>query len=148
MEERLKAFIDRTPDAAMITVRRDGSAHMARIEVAVVDGKLWSSGSPDSVRTRNLRRDPRSSLFVFGPHPNWVGLETKVTILDGPEAPYLHVRFARARHGDGAPEGTILGHDDELGHDRPYSEDEFVEHIRATGGLLYEFAIERSYGNY
>jgi hypothetical protein len=92
MDERLKTFIDRNPDAAVITLRRDGSAHMARIEVAVVDGRLWSSGSPASVRTRNLQRDPRCSLFVFGPHPDWAGLETEVTMLDGPDAAYHHVR--------------------------------------------------------
>jgi hypothetical protein len=148
MDERLMTFIDRNPDAAMVTLRKDGTAHMARIEVAVVDGRLWSSGSPGLVRTRHLRHDRRCSLFVFGPHPHWIGLETKVTMLDGPDAPHHHVRLMRVRHKDSAPEGKILGHDDQLGCDRPYSKDEYLEHIRAEQRLIYEFDIQRMYGNF
>jgi hypothetical protein len=148
VEQRLEDFIDGNPDAAMITLGQDGTPHMARIELAVVDGQLWSSGSSTLVRTRNLRRDRRCSLFVFGPHPHWVGLETEVTLLDGPEAPSLHVLLMRARHKGGASPGMVLGHDDELGHDRPYPEDEYVAHVRAQGRLIYQFAVHRAYGNY
>lgn len=148
MEERLKTFIDRNPDAAMVTLRKDGTAHMARIEVAVVDGRLWSSGSPALLRTRHLRRDPRCSLFVFGPHPNWVGLETEVTMLDGPDAPDRHVRLMRERHKDSTPAGKIIAHDDQLGHDRAYSHDEYIERIRAEKRLIYEFDVQRVYGLY
>ena len=45
MDDRLRAFIERHPDAAMITYRPDGTAHMARIELGVVDGRIQSSGS-------------------------------------------------------------------------------------------------------
>ena len=38
MNELLEAFIKEHPDAAMVTTRRDGTAHLARVEVAVVDG--------------------------------------------------------------------------------------------------------------
>jgi hypothetical protein len=148
LDERLETFIEAHPDAAMVTLRQDGSPHLARIEVAVVEGRLWSSGSPTLVRTRNLRRDPRCSLFVFGPHPDWVGLDTEVDLLDGPDAPQLHVRLMRARHQDSAPAGMILGHDDALGHDRPYAEDEYLEHVRAEQRLIFQFNIRRVYGNY
>src|SRR3954452_4362687 len=148
MDERLRAFVDQPPDAAMITLCKDGSAHMARIEVTVVDGRLWSSGARTLVRTRNLRRDPRCSLFVFGEHPHWVGLETDVTLLDGPDAPDQHLRLMRVKHAGQAPAGTVLGHDPELGRDRPYPEAEYVEHIRAEQRLIYEFAVKRTYGNY
>lgn len=148
MDDVIKDFVNRYPDAAMITRRKDGTAHMARIEVAIVDGRLWSSGSPTLVRTRNLRRDPRCSLFVFGPHPYWMGLETEVTMLDGPDAPDLHVRLMRETHGDSAPAGTVLGHDDALGRDRPYPLDEYIEDIRAKQRLIYEFSVRRAYGNY
>jgi PPOX class probable F420-dependent enzyme len=147
MDDQLKDFIDRYPDAAMITLRKDGTPHMARIEVAVVDGRLWSSGSRTLVRTRNLRRDPRCSLFVFGPHPHWVGLETEVTMLDGPDTPDLHVRLMQARHKHSAPDGMIIGHDTALGRDRAYSHDEYVEHIRDEQRLIYEFAVRRVYGS-
>jgi hypothetical protein len=148
LEDKIKNFVRRHPDAAMITTRKNGTTHMARVEVAIVDGRLWSSGSPSLVRTGNLRRDPRCSLFVFGPHPHWIGLETEVTLLDGPDAPDLHVRLMQARHGDNAPAGTVLGHDDALGRDRPYPLDEYIEQIRAEQRLIYEFSVRRAYGNY
>jgi hypothetical protein len=150
VDDRITTFIEDHPDAAMVTLRRDGTAHMARIEVAVVDGRLWSSGSPTLVRTVNLRRDPRASLMVFAapPDPRWVGLETEVALLEGPDAPDLHVRLMHARHGDAAPEGMIIGHDDALGHDRAYPEDEYLDHIRAEQRLIYDFEVRRAYGNY
>jgi hypothetical protein len=146
MDDRLTAFIDSYPDAAMITHRADGSSHVVRIEVAVVDGCLWSSGAPDLLRTRHLRRDSRCSLFVFGPHPKWVGLETDVTMLEGPESPQRHIRLMQARHGESNPDGMVLGHDDELGYDRPYPVDEYAEHVRAENRLIYQFEIRRMYG--
>ncbi|MBL7494681.1 pyridoxamine 5'-phosphate oxidase family protein [Frankia sp. AgB1.9] len=81
--EQALDFVWRHPDAAMITLRPDGTAHMARIEVAAFDGKVWATGTGPLVRTKNLRRDPRCSLFVFGAHPHWLGLETTATITEG-----------------------------------------------------------------
>jgi hypothetical protein len=82
----------------MITLRRYGTPHAVRVGVAVVDGKVWSSGTQGRVRTRHLRRDPRSTLFVFesgGPQGSfrWLALESVVTILEGPDAPDLNIRL-------------------------------------------------------
>jgi hypothetical protein len=120
---------------------------MARIEIAIVGDRIWSSGGPELVRTKNLRHDPRCSLFVFGPHPVWVGLETKVSLLKGPQAGELHVKLMRARHGDASPQGMVLGHDDELGEDRLYTEEEYLSHIATDRRLIYDFEIERTYEN-
>jgi Pyridoxamine 5'-phosphate oxidase len=147
LDPRIIAFAASHPDACMTTLRRDGSAHVARIEIAVVDGHIWSTGSPSLVRTRNLRRDPRCSLFVFGPHPVWIGLETEVRILDGDVSESL-VRLMRARHREAAPPGKVLAHDEELGRDRLYDEDEYVELVRTDAILIYQFEVRRSYGNY
>ncbi|TDZ43276.1 pyridoxamine 5'-phosphate oxidase family protein [Mycobacteroides franklinii] len=139
-------FVTKHPDAAMITLRDNGTPHMARIEICVVDGRLRATGAPSLVRTRNLRRDPRCSLFVFGPHPFWLGLETEVTIAEGEVGQDL-IQLLRARHGTG-PAGTVLAHDDELGHDRPYTEAEYVAHARASQLLIYDFGVLKAYGNY
>jgi Pyridoxamine 5'-phosphate oxidase len=146
-DEEILQFVDDHPDAAMITLRADGTAHMARVEIAVVDGHIRSSGSPRLMRTRNLRRDPRCSLFVFGPHPHWLGLETEATMLDGPDAPEQLVQLMRARHKDAAPPGMVLAHDDQLGHDRPYEVHELIEQVRRDGRFVYDFRILKSYGN-
>lgn len=148
MEETLARFVHGNPDAAMVTHREDGTSHLARIELGLVDGRLWGTGSAKLVRTRNLRRDPRSSLFVFGPYPHWAGLETTVTIIEGPEVAPLLISLMRARHPGKAPEGTVFAHDDLLGGDRAYSEEEYTERVIADQRLIYEFAILRAYGNY
>src|SRR5207237_9746666 len=77
----------------MITLAKDGTPKVARVGLALVDGRLWSSGTSDRVRTRRLRRDPRCTLFVQGPTFPWLALETTVTILDGPDAPEQSVRL-------------------------------------------------------
>jgi hypothetical protein len=142
------AFINRYPDAAMITSRADGTAHMARIELSVVDGRIRTSGSPKLVRTRHVRRDPRCSLFVFGPAPHWLGLETRASILDGPDAPQLLLALMRSRHRDRTPPGMVLGHDYELGQDRLYPEQEYLDHVRAEQRFVFDFEIIRAYGNW
>lgn len=148
MEEQLAQFVQDNPDAAMITHRPDGTSHMARIELGLVDGRLWGTGSAKLVRTRNLRRDPRSSLFVIGPYPRWAGLETTVTILEGPEAGPLLASLMRARHPGKAPAAAVFAHDDELGGDRVYSEQEYTERVIADGRLIFDFTILRAYGKY
>jgi hypothetical protein len=146
--EQVAAFVHRYPDAAMITLRQDGSAHMARVELGIVDGRIRSSGSPSLVRTRHLRRDPRCSLFVFGPHPRWLGLETLATILDGPEAPQLLIGLMQARYRDRTPPGMVLGHDDELQQERLYSEDQYVADVQRHHRFVFDFAVLRAYGNW
>jgi hypothetical protein len=148
MEEQLARFVQDNPDAAMITHRQDGTSHMARIELGLVDGRLRGTGSAKLVRTRNLRRDPRSSLFVIGPYPRWAGLETTVTLLEGSEAGPLLASLMRARHPGKAPEGMVFAHDDQLGGDRVYSEREYTERVIADGRLIYDFTILRAYGKY
>jgi hypothetical protein len=121
---------------------------MARVELGVVDGRIRSAGSPNLVRSRNLRRDPRCSLFVFGPHPWWLGLETKVAILDDADAPDELIRLLRIRHVDATPPGMVMAHDDSILSDRLYTEAEFLEHAREERLFVFDFTIQRAYGNF
>src|SRR6266508_1197476 len=90
------AFLTRNHAAAMITIGKGGFPRPVRVGVALVDGKLWSSGIPARVRTRRLRRDPRCSLFVFEPSGfAYLSLETTVSILDGPDAPTQNLQLFR-----------------------------------------------------
>ena len=59
LDEKAIAFLEKNHSAAMTTLRRDGSPHTVRVGVALVEGRLWSSGTKDRVRTKHLRRDPR-----------------------------------------------------------------------------------------
>jgi PPOX class probable F420-dependent enzyme len=144
VHERVAAFIDQHSSAAMITLRADGTPHSARVGVAVVDGKIWSSGTQTRVRTKHLRRDPRSNLFVFDTSPDskWLGLETEVTILEGPDVPELSFRLFRTMQKDRAPEGKVAWFSGML------SKEEFLATMREEQRLIYEFQVKRAYGYY
>src|SRR5256885_6073605 len=104
----MRAFLEKYHSAAMTTLRRDGTPHVARVGVALVDGKVWSSGTQTRLRTKHLRRDPRSTLFVFDTEFRWLALESRVTIFEGPDAPELNLRlFQVMQQGMGVPAGQI-----------------------------------------
>jgi PPOX class probable F420-dependent enzyme len=68
--ERRRAFLlEGTRTGHLATTRADGSAHVAPIWF-VLDGDdvLFTTGA-DTVKGRNLRRDPRAQLSVDQPEP-------------------------------------------------------------------------------
>lgn len=135
-----RAFVEAHSSAAMTTLRADGTPHVVRVGVALVDGRLWSSGTAGRLRTRHLRRDPRSTLFVFDEGWHWLSIEARVTILDGPEAPALHLPLVRRMQGRPDDSATIAWFGEEK------TPDAFVETIAAEGRLIYQFEIVRAYG--
>ncbi len=132
MDERIRQFLERHHSAIMVSLKKDGTPHVARVAVGLVDGKLWSSGTQERVRTRHLRRDPRATLCVLddrNPY-RWLGLETKVTIRDGPDAPQANLALYRVLAGE------------------PNDVEEYLRAMVAEQRLIYEFAIERAYGQF
>ena len=145
MDQAALAFLDKNHSAAMTTFRADGSAHTVRVGVAVVDGRIWSSGTRRRVRTRHLRRDPRSTLFVFDPAWRWLALECRVNILDGPDAPQQNLRLFQVMQGELSPApspGKIMW----FGAER--SIEEFLTIVADEQRLIYEFEVTREYGMY
>jgi PPOX class probable F420-dependent enzyme len=129
MDEKVRRFLEEHHQTIMTTTKKDGMPHVAKVDVGLVDGKLWSSGTQDRVRTGHLRRDPRSALMVLGSNPwEWVGLETTVTILDGPDAPQLNLKLYRQLAGE------------------PDDVDEYLEAMVKEKRLIYEFEVSKSYG--
>jgi len=116
-------FLQQHHSAAMVTIGEGGLPKVARVGVALVEGKLWSSGTRDRARTKRLRRDPRCTLFVFDPKFAWLALETTVAILDGLEAPAHNLRLFRVMQ-----------------------EDAFLRAMTDEARLIYEFEVHRSYG--
>ena len=131
-------FLTSNHAAGMITVGSDGTPKVARVGVALMDGKLRSSGTADRVRTHRLRRDPRCTLYVHHPGYAWLALETSVTILDGPDAPELNLRLFRVMQD--RPTGPLSWFGGEL------SEDDFIQAMVDEGRLLYEFEVHHTYG--
>jgi hypothetical protein len=124
--------------AAMITIGESGLPKPVRVGIALVDGKLWSSGTQDRIRTRRLRRDPRCTLFVFDQAFRWLALETTVTILEGPGAAAQNLRLFRVMQD--RPSGPLSWFGGDL------NKDEFLQAMAKEHRLIYEFGVHRSYG--
>jgi PPOX class probable F420-dependent enzyme len=146
MDEKVRAFLEQNRAAAMTTLRSDGTPHVARVAIGLLDGKILSSSTQTRVRTRNLRRDPRCTLFVFeGTGPRWLGLETRVTFIEGAEVPDLTLRYFQdmQRSLTPAPKpGNVIW----FGAER--TPEEFLKIMVEEGRLLYEFEVTRAYGMY
>lgn len=138
LSEKEAGFLEQNRSAAMITVTPAGVAKAARVGVALVDGRIWSSGTQDRVRTRRLRTDPRCSLFVFGGPFSWLTVESTVTILDGPDAPELNVRLFRVMQN--RPAGPLSWFGGEL------DEEAFRARMVEERRLVYQFEVQRTYG--
>ena len=138
LDEKAIAFLEKNHSAAMTTLRRDGSPHTVRVGVALVEGKLWSSGTKDRVRTKHLRRNPRCALFVFDPGFSYLVLDTTVTILEGAEAPRLNLQLFRVMQGRQTGPLSWFGGD--------MDEDDFLQAMADEQRLIYEFAVQRTYG--
>jgi PPOX class probable F420-dependent enzyme len=132
IDERVRRFLEDHHTAVMVTLRKDGTPHVARIGIGLVDGELWSSGTRTRVRTGHLRRDPRSTLCVLDPgNPqSWLGLETRVTIHDGDDAVERNLALYRVLAGE------------------PRDLDEYRAAMVAEQRLVYAFEILRAYGQY
>ncbi len=132
MDPKVRDFLEAHHSAVMATTKKDGRPHLARISVGLVDGKLWSSGTQDRIRTKHLRRDPRCTLMVLDDRNrySWMALETSVEILDGPSAVDDNLALYRVLAGE------------------PEDLDEYREAMVTEKRLIYEFRIERSYGQF
>jgi PPOX class probable F420-dependent enzyme len=133
-----RKFLQEARAAAMITLRPDGTPHAVRIGVALVDGKLWSSGVPSRARTKHVRRDPRATVIVFSPQYGYLTIEGTTNILEGPDAPAQSVRLFRTMQS--RPSGPLLWNGKET------EEDAFIRQMVDEQRLIYEFEPKRVYG--
>lgn len=131
MEDKVRAFLEKHHRAIMATTRKDGRAHVARVGVGLVEGKLWSSGTEDRVRTGHVRRDPRAALCVLHSTNgyDWLGIESKVRIIDGPPAVAANLALYRVLAGE------------------PDDVEEYRLAMVAERRLIYEFTIDKTYGS-
>jgi PPOX class probable F420-dependent enzyme len=61
------AFAGASHNGVLVTLKRDGRPQLSNISYAVVDGAIGISITDDRAKTKNLRRDPRASLYVSSP---------------------------------------------------------------------------------
>ena len=66
LSQRQRAFLEANHSAIMATVDDRGRPHAVPVLCALVDGRLWSSGTERRVRTRDLTARTFASLTVLG----------------------------------------------------------------------------------
>jgi hypothetical protein len=145
LDDAAVAFLQKNRAAAMTALGADGTPHVVRIGVALVDGKIWSSGTQARARTKHLRRDPRSTLFVFEAGFGFLTVESRVRILVGADAPQQNLRLFQVMQAGMTPApaaGTITWYGKTLTYDA------FLQAMKDEQRLIYEFEPLRVYGLY
>lgn len=133
------AFLQANRAAAMITVGKDGWPKPARIVFQVVDGKIWSSGTRNRVRTKRVLKDPRVTLYVHEPTFNFLALEANVTVLDDETTLDDSVKYF-TQLGGGAPF--------KLNGKEFADEASFRDFLVEQERILYQFEPVRFWGTY
>jgi PPOX class probable F420-dependent enzyme len=137
-----REYLQKARSAAMVTLRADGMPHVVRVGVALVDGKLWSSGTETRVRTRHLRRDPRATVYVIDQGFQYLTVESHVTLIEGPDVPRLSQQLFEVMQA-GMPHrehGTLMWYGKEI------SPGEFQKAMVDERRLIYQFDPLRTYG--
>lgn len=138
--EEQTAFLKEHHAAAMTSLKRDGTPHTVRVGVALVDGKLWSSGTEGRKRTAHLRRDPRATVMVFDSAWNYLTVEGTVTIIDGPEAAECNLRLFRVMQNRPPGSETLLWEGAEK------TVDDFMRSMHEERRLIYQIHPVSLYG--
>jgi PPOX class probable F420-dependent enzyme len=140
LSEQERGFLEQNHRAAMVTLRPDGTPHAVRVGVALVDGKIWSSGVPGRARNRHLERDPRATLFVFDAGFAFLSIEARGRIIAGPQAVDMNVRLFQTMQSGRSDPDKLLWSGKEL------ALDDFRQAMRDEQRLIYEFEPLRTYG--
>ena len=98
-----RSFIGDNHQAVMATMRGDGRPQMSAVSIGVdAEGRGIVSSTEATVKVRNLRRDPRVSVFVMNPqfYGPWIQIDGTATVVSMPEALELLVDYYRRVAGD------------------------------------------------
>jgi PPOX class probable F420-dependent enzyme len=66
---KAEKFLSGVNFAKLGTVMKDGSPHVTPIWYMYEDGKLFVNTTPERVKTRNIKRDPRVCLLIDDGYP-------------------------------------------------------------------------------
>jgi PPOX class probable F420-dependent enzyme len=98
-----RAFLRDNHNAVLATFRRDGRPQMSPVGATIDEqGRVIVSTREPSMKTRNLRRDPRVSVLVLnrGFYGDWAQVEGTAEIVEQPEAIELLVDYYRRMAGE------------------------------------------------
>ena len=69
----VQALFDAHRHKTMATLRKDGSPRISGIECGFEDGELWLGMMPDSLKLRDVQRDPRVAIHSASDEPDAPG---------------------------------------------------------------------------
>jgi len=101
--DEARAFLRDNHQAVLATFRRDGRPQLSPVAAGIDDdGRIEISSRETAMKVKNLRRDPRISLCLLGPHwyAQWGQVEGTAEIVDQPEALDLLVGYYRRISGE------------------------------------------------
>ena len=101
--DEARAFLRDNHQAVLATFRRDGRPQLSPVAAGIDDeGRVEISSRETAMKVKNLRRDPRISLCLLGPHwyAQWGQVEGTAEIVDQPEALDLLVGYYRRISGE------------------------------------------------
>jgi hypothetical protein len=70
LADRARALFDAHRHKTLATLRRDGSPRISGIEVTFEDGEVYLGMMPDSLKARDLQRDPRLAVHSGSEDPD------------------------------------------------------------------------------
>jgi PPOX class probable F420-dependent enzyme len=100
--DEARAFLRDHHRGVLSTVRSDGRPQMSAISVGVDgEGRAVVSTREDAYKVRNIRRDPRVSIFVTSEDfRNWIQVDGPATVLSLPDAMEPLVDYYRVVAGE------------------------------------------------
>ena len=100
--DEARAFLREHHRAVLSTMRTDGRPQMSAIVVAVdAEGRAVISTQEGAYKIRNIRRDPRVSVFVTSnDFWSWIQIDGTATVVSLPEAMEPLVDYYRAVSGE------------------------------------------------
>jgi PPOX class probable F420-dependent enzyme len=101
--DEARAFLRDNHQAVLATFRRDGRPQLSPVGAGIDDeGRVEISSRETAMKVKNLRRDPRISLCLLGPHwyAQWGQVEGIAEIVAQPEALDLLVGYYRRIAGE------------------------------------------------
>ena len=104
LSEAARALLESAAVATVVTLDRDGSAHLSAAWVGLEDGEIVIGTLNDQRKLDNLRRDPRVAISIQGDRTNAWGLR-EYLVMNGTArvtaggAPELLQRLARTYLG-------------------------------------------------
>ena len=101
--DEARAFLRDNHQAVLATFRRDGRPQLSPVGAGIDDeGRVEISSRETAMKVKNLRRDPRISLCLLGPHwyAQWGQVEGTAEIVERPAALALLVDYYRRISGE------------------------------------------------